>query len=149
MKLPAPRRLVNGPSGAIGGGLPYGIAAKKAYPDATVFVLMGDGSVGFHLAELETAAREGTPFVLVIGNDACWNAEQQIQLRVYGPDRLIGCGLSDARYDEAARALDGHGEHVTELAALDAALERALASGKPACVNVAIEGLPAPAGSSH
>jgi acetolactate synthase I/II/III large subunit len=147
--LSAPRRLINGPSGAIGGGLPYGIAAKKACPEASVFVLTGDGSIGFHLAELETAAREGTPLVVVIGNDQCWNAEHQIQLRRWGPDRLIGCGLSAARYDEAAIALGGHGEHVTDPSDLDAALERALASGKPACVNVAIEGLPAPAGSGH
>ena len=147
--LAAPRRLINGPSGAIGGGLCYGIAAKKACPDATVFVLTGDGSIGFHLAELETAAREGTPLVVVIGNDQCWNAEHQIQLRRYGPDRLIGCGLSGARYDEAAIALGGHGEYVTDLADLDAALSRAIAAEKPACVNVAIEGLPAPAGSGH
>ncbi len=147
--LAAPRRLINGPSGAIGGGLCYGIAAKKACPDATVFVLTGDGSIGFHLAELETAAREGTPLVVVIGNDQCWNAEHQIQLRRYGPDRLIGCGLSGARYDEAAIALGGHGEYVSDLADLDAALSRAIAAEKPACVNVAIEGLPAPAGSGH
>jgi acetolactate synthase-1/2/3 large subunit len=146
--LSAPRRLINGPSGAIGGGLCYGIAAKKACPEATVFVLTGDGSIGFHLAELETAARADTPVVVVIGNDQCWNAEHQIQLRRYGPDRLIGCGLSAARYDQAAIALGGHGEHVTDPADLDAALERALASQKPACVDVAIEGLPAPAGSS-
>jgi acetolactate synthase-1/2/3 large subunit len=147
--LSAPRRLINGPSGAIGGGLPYGIAAKKACPEASVFVLTGDGSIGFHLAELETAVREGTPLVVVIGNDRCWNAEHQIQLRRYGPDRLSGCALSPARYDQVAVALGGHGEHVTELADLDAALERALASGKPACVDVAIAGLPAPSGSGH
>ena len=147
--LTAPRRLINGPSGAIGGGLPYGIAARKTCPEATVFVLSGDGSIGFHLAELETAAREGTPLVVVIGNDRCWNAEHQIQLRRYGPDRLIGCALSDARYDQVAAALGGHGEHVTNLVDLDAALDRALASNKPAVVDVAIEGLPAPAGAAH
>ena len=147
--LAAPRRLINGPSGAIGGGLCYGIAAKKACPDATMFVLTGDGSIGFHLADLETAARERTALVVVIGNDECWNAEHQIQLRRYGPGRLIGCGLSGARYDEAAIAMGGHGEYVTDLADLDAALTRALALEKPACVNVAIEGLPAPAGSGH
>jgi acetolactate synthase-1/2/3 large subunit len=147
--LAAPRRLINGPSGAIGAALCYGIAAKKACPDASVFVLSGDGSIGFHLAELETAARERTPLVVVIGNDQCWNAEHQIQLRRYGPDRLIGCGLSGARYDQAAIAMGGHGEYVTHLADLDAALARAIASQKPACVNVTIEGLPAPSGSGH
>jgi acetolactate synthase-1/2/3 large subunit len=146
--LSAGRRLINGPSGAIGSGLCYGIAAKKALADATVFVLSGDGSIGFHLAEFETAAREGVPLVVVIGNDECWNAEHQIQLRKYGPERLIGCGLSGARYDQAAIALGGHGAYVTELAELDGALAGAIASGKPACVNVAMEGLPAPSGSA-
>jgi acetolactate synthase-1/2/3 large subunit len=143
--LTAPRRLINGPSGAIGGSLCYGIAARKAAPDATVIAMMGDGTAGFHFSEFETAARERVPFVAVIGNDACWNAEHQIQMRKYGPNRLIGCALSEARYDQAAAGLGAHGEHVTELAELDGALARAIASGKPACVNVAMEGLPAPA----
>ena len=137
-------RIINGPGGAIGGGLCYAIAAKKAKPDVAVFALMGDGTVGFHFAEFETAARENTAFVVVIGNDECWNAEHQIQLREYGADRLIGCQLSAARYDQAAAALGGHAEYVTEFGELDAALARAINSGKVACVNVAMQGLPAP-----
>ena len=140
----APARVINGLSGAIGGGLCYAIAAKSAQPDATVFALMGDGTVGFHLAEFETAVREEFAIVVVIGNDRRWNAEVQIQLRDYGSDRLIGCQLSDARYDLAAAALGGHGEYVTHPRELDVALDRAVSSGKPACVNVLIEGLPAP-----
>lgn len=143
------QRVVNGISGAIGGGLCYGLGAKQAVPDATVFSLMGDGTVGFHFAEFETAARNKDPYVVVVGNDECWNAEHQIQLRDYGPDRLIGCQLSGARYDEAVIGLGGHGEYVTDLADLDAALDRAVNSGKVACVNVQIEGIPAPSGSAH
>jgi acetolactate synthase I/II/III large subunit len=142
-------RVINGPSGAIGGGICYAIAAKKARPEATVFALMGDGTAGFHFAEFETAARENTAFVAVIGNDECWNAEHQIQMREYGPNRLIGCQLSGARYDQAVEGLGGYGEYVTDASQLDGALERAIASGKPACVNVAIEGLAAPSGSAH
>ena len=145
----APKRVINGISGAIGGGLCYGIAARSAHPDATVFSLMGDGTVGFHFAEFETAAREGLPNIVIIGNDLRWNAEHQIQLRDYGPDRLIGCQLSEARYDQAAEALGGHGEFVTNIQDLDEALSRAVESGKPACVNVLINGLPAPAGAGH
>jgi acetolactate synthase-1/2/3 large subunit len=142
-------RIINGPGGAIGGALCYGVAAKLAKPDATVFALMGDGTVGFHLAEFETAVRKNTPFVVVIGNDGRWNAEHLIQMREYGPDRLIGCTLSDARYDEAVTALGGHGEYVTDLADLDDALARAVNCGKVACVNVVTEGVPAPAGSAY
>ncbi len=142
-------RIINGPSGAIGGALCYGVAAKLAKPDAGVFALMGDGTVGFHFAEFETAVRENTPFVVVIGNDGRWNAEHLIQMRDYGPDRLIGCTLSEARYDIAVEGLGGHGEYVTDPADLDAALQRAADSGKVACVNVIMEGAPAPSGSAH
>ena len=80
----------------------------------------------------------------VVGNDACWNAEHQIQLRAYGATRAHGCELLPTRYDQVAAALGAHGELVTRAADLPAALERASASGKPALVNVMIERLPAP-----
>ncbi|MFP7572106.1 thiamine pyrophosphate-binding protein [Marivita sp. S2033] len=142
--LNAPRRIINGVSGAIGGGLCYAMASRAADPGATVFVLMGDGTAGFHFAEFETAAREGLPFVAIIGNDRRWNAEHQIQLRDFGDARLHGCNLSDARYDEAVKALGGFGALVTDLSDLPEAVRAAIASGKPACINVEIEGLPAP-----
>ena len=141
----APVRVINGLSGAIGGGLCHALAAKLARPDATVIAMIGDGTAGFHFTELDTAVREGVAFVAVIGNDFCWNAEHQIQLRDYGPDRLIGCELApSARYDLAAAGFGCHGEHVTNPADLDAALARALSSGRPACMNVEIDGVAAP-----
>ncbi len=147
--LSSPTRIINGLAGAIGGMLCYAIAAKMARPQATVISLMGDGTVGFHLSEFETALRYGTPFIGVIGNDARWNAEYQIQLRDYGSERLIGCELAWTRYDLAVAGLGCHGEHVTDPRELDEAFQRALASGLPACINVEIEGLPAPSGSGH
>ncbi|MDH3314757.1 MAG: thiamine pyrophosphate-binding protein [Betaproteobacteria bacterium] len=147
--LSAPTRIINGPAGAIGGGLCYAIAAKINRPDATVVALMGDGTVGFHLSEFETALRCDAPIIAIIGHDARWNAEFQIQLRDYGPQRLIGCELGDTRYDLAAAGLGCHGEHVTHPDELAGAFQRAIQSGLPACVNVRIEGLAAPSGSAH
>lgn len=140
-------RIINGLGGAIGGTVCYAIAAKIIRPQATVMCLMGDGTAGFHLSEFETALRCGAPFIGVIGNDACWNAEYQIQLRDYGRDRLIGCELAWTRYDLAVAGLGCHGEHVVDPLRLEGAFQRALASGLPACINVEIEGLPAPTGS--
>ena len=141
----APTRIINGLSGAIGGGLCHALAAQLARPNATVITMMGDGTAGFHFTEFDTAVREEASFVAVIGNDFRWNAEHQIQLRDYGPDRLIGCELApSARYDLAAAGFGCHGEHVTEATGLEAALARALASGRPACVNVEIDGVAAP-----
>jgi acetolactate synthase-1/2/3 large subunit len=147
--LISPTRLINGPAGAIGGGIGYAIGAKANRPDATVIAVMGDGTAGFHLSEFETAVRNDLPFVAIVGNDARWNAEYQIQLRDFGENRLIGCELSPTRYDLAVVGLGGHGEYVTSLDQLTGALQRALESGLPACINVEIEGLAAPAGPSH
>lgn len=144
----APVRLINGMSGAIGGGICYAIAAKIARPQSTVVLLMGDGTAGFHLPEFDTAVRECAGIVAVIGNDHRWNAEHVIQLRTYGAERLIGCSLSpSAQYHAVVQSLGGQGAHVDSLPALHAALQAALpavAAGQPVCINVEIEGTPAP-----
>lgn len=138
-------RIINGLSGAIGGGICHAIAAKIARPDATVVVLMGDGTSGFHCMEFDTAVRENAPFIAVVGNDLRWNAEHLIQVRSYGADRLIGCGLAPtARYHLVAEALGGFGREVLAMDELMPALREAASSGRPACLNVRIDGQPAP-----
>ncbi|MCC2597630.1 thiamine pyrophosphate-binding protein [Pusillimonas sp. MFBS29] len=142
--LTAPHRIINGAAGAIGAALPMAIAAQLAYPSAPVIAVMGDGTFGFHCAELDTALRYGAPMLCVIGNDARWNAEYQIQVRSYGADRTIGCELLPSRYERVCQAFGGHGEYVEQAGDLAGALQSARASGLPACVNVSIDGLPAP-----
>lgn len=144
--IKSPTRIINGMSGAIGGCLPYALAAKIARPDATVIVAMGDGTLGFHLAELETFARAKVDVTIVVGNDSCWNAEHQIQLRDYGPERAYGCDLNpDARYDLAAKSLGCDGTYVTEQADLARAIDEAVANPNPVLLDVRIEGVQAPA----
>jgi len=68
----------------------------------------------------------------------------QIQLKTYGPNRLIGCELLPTRYDLLTAALGGHGEYVSKVDAIAPAVERAYQSGQPSCLNLVIEGVPAP-----
>lgn len=142
--LPARRRMINSVAGAIGPGIPSAIAARTVEPAAPIFAIVGDGTFGFHMSEFDTAVRSQLPFVCIVGNDQRWNAEYQIQVREYGRDRTIGCELLPTRYDQVVVALGGHGEMVDDPAKLSGAIERALASGKPACINVMIEGIAAP-----
>ena len=142
--LEARCRLINGPSGAIGSALPMALAAKLAHPQRQVFVLLGDGTFGYHALELDTALRYALPIIVIVGNDARWNAEHQLQVQNYGPDRTIGCDLLPSRYDKVAEALGAHGEFVQRPEDLAPALERAVVSALPACVNIAIESVPAP-----
>ena len=106
--------MINGVAGSIGGSLSFAIAARLVEPKAPVFAVLGDGTIGFHMAEFETAVRRNLPFVAVLGNDALWNAESQIQLREYGRERMHGCELTPARYDLVVAALGGHGEYVEQ-----------------------------------
>jgi acetolactate synthase I/II/III large subunit len=142
--LPLRRRVINGVAGSIGSSLSFALSARLAEPKAPVFAVLGDGTIGFHLSEFETAVRRKLPFVAVLGNDALWNAESQIQLREYGRERMHGCDLLPARYDLVVAALGGHGEFVDKAADLPGAIERALASGKPACINIQTESIAAP-----
>jgi acetolactate synthase I/II/III large subunit len=142
--LRAPRRVINGIAGSIGSALPFAAAAKVAFPDAPVVALLGDGTLGFHLSEIDTAVRYGLDYVAVVGNDACWNAEYQIQLRSYGAARAHGLDLLPTRYGAVAAALGAHGEDVLEPKDLQSALARAAAAGKPALVNVTIDRVAAP-----
>jgi acetolactate synthase-1/2/3 large subunit len=142
--LPFKRRMINGVAGSIGGSLSFALSARLAERQAPVFAVLGDGTIGFHLSEFETAVRRKLPFVAVLGNDALWNAESQIQLREYGRERMHGCDLLPARYDLVVAALGGHGEFVDKAADLPGAIERSLASGKPACINIQTESIAAP-----
>lgn len=142
--LAAPNRVINGVAGSIGAALPFALAARLAQPIAPVIAVMGDGTFGFHAAEIDTAVRYRLPFVAVVGNDARWNAEYQIQLRDYGRERLVGCELLPTRYDQVAAAFGGFGERVTEARQVLPAAHRAIDSRLPACLNIMVEGLAAP-----
>jgi acetolactate synthase-1/2/3 large subunit len=138
------RRMINGVAGSIGSSLPMASAARVVEKTAPVVAVLGDGTFGFHMAEIETAVRLNLPFVAIVGTDARWNAEYNLQVRDYGPNRTHGCELNPTRYDLVATALGGHGELVQNAADLPGAIERSLASGKPAVVNVMIESIPSP-----
>jgi acetolactate synthase-1/2/3 large subunit len=142
--LVARTRLINGPSGSIGSAVPMALAARLAHPDRTVITTLGDGTFGYHALEFDTALRYGLPIVAIVGNDARWNAEYQLQIQHYGAGRAVGCELLPSRYERIVEALGGHGEYVEQASELGPAVARAVAAGRPACVNVAIEGVAAP-----
>src|SRR5262249_54550165 len=137
-------RMINGLSGPIGSGIPLAPGAKVHHPERTGIAPLRDGPFGFHRLELATAVRAGLPLLAVVGNDARWNAEHQLQLQHYGAERAVGCELRPTRYDLLTASLGGHGEQVERPDDLGPSLERALGSGLPACVNVVIDGVAAP-----
>ncbi len=124
-----------GPYGCLGAGPGYAIAARLARPDKQVCLLLGDGAFGFSGMEFDTMIRHDLPIVAVIGNNGIWALEKHPMEFLYGYS--VAAELRPAtRYDEVVKALGGHGELVQRPDELRPALERAFASGKPACVNV-------------
>jgi acetolactate synthase I/II/III large subunit len=124
-----------GPYGCLGAGPGYAIAAKLARPDKQVCLLLGDGALGFSGMEFDTMVRHGLPVVAVVGNNGIWALEKHPMEFLYGYS--VAAELRPGtRYDEMVAALGGHGELVERPDQLKPALERAFASGKPACVNV-------------
>lgn len=125
-----------GPLGTLGIGPGFALAARLARPDGQVLLLLGDGAAGLDLMEFEAASRQGIPFVAVVGNDAAWTQIRRLQVQVFGEARAVATALGRARYDRVVADLGGHGEYVTRPHELRPALDRALASGLPALVNV-------------
>jgi acetolactate synthase-1/2/3 large subunit len=136
--------LTHGFLGAVGFGMGLAIGAQTAMAGRRVLCVVGDGAFGFTMAELDTMSRHKLPIVVVIMNNRSWAASQHFQEIVSGAARVTGTRLSDARYHDVASALGCHSQHVTEIAELKPALLAALASGRPACVNVEIDLAPLP-----
>jgi len=127
-----------GPLGTLGVGPAFAMAAKLARPADPVFIIYGDGSFGLNGMEYEAAARQGIPFVGVMGNDAAWTQIRRGQVQLFSAERAPATALDYTRYDKMVEALGGHGEYVERPEDIRPAIERSLASGKPALVNVRI-----------
>ncbi|TMB34771.1 MAG: thiamine pyrophosphate-binding protein [Deltaproteobacteria bacterium] len=140
IRLQKPGRWLDpGPLGCLGVGAPFALAAKLLHPSRPIFVIQGDGSFGLNGMDFETAVRFDLPMVCVVGNDASWGQIRLPQLEFFGPEKSPATLLAPTRYDKVVEAFGGYGEHVEDPAKVRPALERALASGKVACVDVRLD----------
>ena len=138
--LPAPGpgqflSIISSIFGCLGVGVPYGIAAKLAHPEKKVIVTTGDGSFGLTCMEMETAVRHDIPIVTIVGNDQCWGMIKRDFVKRRG-EAHPACDLAPTRYDKIVEGMGGHGEFVKEPEEIGPAIQRAIDSGLPACVNV-------------
>ena len=102
--------------------------------------MTGDGSVGLNFAEFETAVRHKLPIVVVINNDQAWGmVKHEQELR---GAKILASELGLVRYDLAAEGFGVYAELVEDARQIGPALERAFASGRPACLNVMVDTKP-------
>jgi acetolactate synthase-1/2/3 large subunit len=135
-----PRRPLSwldpGPFGTLGVGAGFALAAKLVRPSAEVWILYGDGSVGYSLAEADTFARHGLGVVGVIGNDAGWTQIARGQVEILKDD--VGTVLEATDYDRAAEGFGARGLRLDDPARLGPVLEAARGvarEGRPVYVN--------------
>jgi acetolactate synthase-1/2/3 large subunit len=133
-----------GPLGTIGASLPHGLALQLANPQRRVVAITGDGALGFYLAEMDSLARHGLPVVLIVGNDAGWGLERELQSFASNGAATVACELQSARYDLVMRAFGGDGETIERLDEVAPAVRRAFAARVPYCLNVKIRGARSP-----
>ncbi|PIC70782.1 acetolactate synthase [Sporosarcina sp. P16b] len=122
-------------SGAMGYGMPAAIGAKIAHPDKVVVSLSGDGGYMMTMQDFETAVRYNIPIVSIVINNNIFGTIRTHQERKF-PNRMVGTQLSNPNYKEIAESFGGFGERVTNTDEFVPALKRALASNKPALIEV-------------
>lgn len=130
--------------GAMGWGLPAGMGMQLARPDERVVVVSGDGSFWMVAQDLETAVREDIPVVVIVTNNFAYGNIRDRQRNDHG-GRYIGVFYDNPDFAAFARLVGAHGERVERGDQLVPALDRAMAAGRPAVIDVIQdpdEGLP-------
>ncbi|MCA2977378.1 MAG: thiamine pyrophosphate-binding protein [Myxococcaceae bacterium] len=125
--------------GTLGVGGGFAVGAATARRDAQVWVIYGDGSSAYSLAEFDTFARHGYAPIAVIGTDASWQQIARDQVTILGS--AVGTGLRFTSYEQVAEGYGGKGLLLTDPAKVDETLaeaKRLAASGVPVCINVHI-----------
>jgi acetolactate synthase-1/2/3 large subunit len=124
--------------GGLGYALPACVGAHYARPGARTVSLLGDGSFGMAVGELETISRLNLPIALVHFNNGCFGWIKELQ-HLYHEQRYFSVDFNPVDYAGIARGFGLKAWHVSDPVDLEGALAEALAFGGPAFVDVVTE----------
>jgi acetolactate synthase-1/2/3 large subunit len=133
-----PRTQLGPTVGAMGYGVPAGIAAKVAHPERCVLTFVGDGGFMMTGQELATAMHHQLDPIILLFNNGLYGTIRMHQEREY-PDRIIGTDLTNPDFAALARAYGAHGETVERTEDFAPALARARESGKAAVIDLRMD----------
>ncbi len=125
-------------SGSMGYGFPAAVAAKLLHPDRPVMCVAGDGDFLMTGQELATVVQNHLALIVLVVNNGMYGTIRMHQERHY-PARVVGTNLTNPDFAALARAYGAHAETVTRTADFAAAFERAVASGKPALLELTLD----------
>jgi acetolactate synthase-1/2/3 large subunit len=122
--------------GTLGCGAGFALGASLCRPDHEIWILFGDGSVGYALTEFDTFVRHNIPLIAVVGNDAGWTQIAREQVKMLDDD--VGTVLARSDYHEVVAALGGRGlllKHADQTAACLREARDAAGNGVPVLIN--------------
>ena len=128
----------------LGVGVSFALAAKLNHPGSQVVLISGDGAFLSGGLSVEAAFQENAAITVVIDNNGGLTTISQQQERLFGHDRHVATDFRDIPFHSLFEGLGGYGELVENREQLGPALDRALASGQTACVNVRTKGVISP-----
>jgi len=129
------QRYIGPTNGAMGYAVPAAVGAKIAFPDRMVIGMVGDGGFMMTGQEIATAFHHGVAPIILVFNNQMYGTIRMHQERNY-PGRVSGTALTNPDFCKYIEAFGGHGEVVTETAEFAPAFKRAIASGKPALIEL-------------
>ena len=138
LNFKAGQRFLGPTNGAMGYSVPAAIGAKIAFPQRMVVSFVGDGGFLMTGQEIATAFHHGVAPIVIVFNNAMYGTIRMYQERSY-PGRISGTGLTNPNFARLIEAYGGHGEMVTETAQFTPAFQRALASGRPAVIELVMD----------
>jgi acetolactate synthase-1/2/3 large subunit len=124
--------------GALGYAIPGVVGAHFAAPERRVIGVLGDGSYGMSVGELETISRLNLPVVIVQCDNGTYGWIKELQ-HLYHDQRYYSVDFSRINYAAIARGFGLAGFHVEDPAHLKGVLREALALGRPSFVNIVTE----------
>jgi acetolactate synthase-1/2/3 large subunit len=131
------RFLVSNGLSCMGFALPSALGASLALDGAPTLCLIGDGGLAMCLGELGVLARLGLPVTVVVLVDGAIDLIRSAQIRSRRP--VHGTEFPPPDFSRIAEAYGIHAVRVCDEASCDAALQQALASGRPALIEVMLD----------
>ena len=146
-----PNTIVGTPKmGHLGAGVSQALGAKAADPSRQVYCIIGDGAMGFHQQEIETAVRYNLPVIYLVLCDKQWGMVKMNQLftlkpiktlvlKTLSPEETINADIGETKFDKLAEAMGAYGQRVTDPKALEGAIRAALDSGRCSVIHIDVD----------